>query len=188
MRLFAGRVEMRPAQRTPLHKERATTNEDMSKPILLCYDGSADAIHAIEFAGTILPERRAVALAVWEPFFAVYSTYPGWPVVDDEPMKRDAQRLAYQGSECARAVSLDATPLVAEGDDGLARAIIDVADELDAPLIVMGTRGNTGMRALLLGSVSHAVAQHAHRPVLVVPSSELAEARAGARRQAAAPE
>jgi nucleotide-binding universal stress UspA family protein len=162
--------------------------EDTNKPILLCYDGSADAIHAIEFAGTILPGRRAVVLAVWEPFFRVYSTYPGWPVVGDEPMKRNAERLAYQGSECARAAGLDAMPLVAEGDDGLARAIIDVADQRDAALIVMGTRGNTGMRALLLGSVSHGVAQHAHRPVLVVPSPELAEARAGACRQAVASE
>jgi nucleotide-binding universal stress UspA family protein len=70
-----------------------------------------------------------------------------------------------------------------EAQHGVAEAIIDAADEHDALLVVMGTRGNTGIRSLLLGSVSHAVAHHAHRPLLIVPSQPLADARsAGARR------
>src|SRR3954471_8638365 len=35
-------------------------------PLLLCYDGSADAVHAIEHAGAMFPGRRAVVLTVWE--------------------------------------------------------------------------------------------------------------------------
>jgi nucleotide-binding universal stress UspA family protein len=50
-------------------------------------------------------------------------------------------------------------------------------------LVVMGTRGNTGIRSLLLGSVSHAVAHHAHRPLLIVPSQPLAEARSSGTRR-----
>jgi nucleotide-binding universal stress UspA family protein len=42
----------------------------------------------------------------------------------------------------------------------------------------MGSRGLTGVKSLLLGSVSHAVIQHADRTVIVVPSSEVAAARA----------
>jgi nucleotide-binding universal stress UspA family protein len=41
----------------------------------------------------------------------------------------------------------------------------------------MGTRGLTGVKSLLLGSVSHAVLQHADRAVVVVPSPEVARER-----------
>ena len=47
----------------------------------------------------------------------------------------------------------------------------------------MGTRGNTGIRSLLLGSVSNEVAHHAHCPLLLVPSGTLAEARASSARR-----
>jgi nucleotide-binding universal stress UspA family protein len=47
--------------------------------------------------------------------------------------------------------------------------IVDVADELDAAVIVLGSRGLKGIREQFEGSVSHEVAQHAGRPVLIVP-------------------
>jgi nucleotide-binding universal stress UspA family protein len=65
---------------------------------------------------------------------------------------------------------------------GVASAILDVADELDAEAIVVGSRGLTGVKSLLLGSVSHALLQHADRPVIVVPSPAVTEARAQQRR------
>jgi hypothetical protein len=42
----------------------------------------------------------------------------------------------------------------------------------------MGTRGLTGINSMLLGSVSHAVLQHADRPVIVIPSPEVTRQRA----------
>jgi nucleotide-binding universal stress UspA family protein len=50
--------------------------------------------------------------------------------------------------------------------------IVDAADELDAAVIVIGSRGLTGARELFEGSMSHDVAAHADRPVLVVPMRE----------------
>jgi nucleotide-binding universal stress UspA family protein len=47
--------------------------------------------------------------------------------------------------------------------------IVEVADEIDAAVIVTGSRGLTGVRELFEGSVSHDVAEHASRPVLIVP-------------------
>jgi len=149
------------------------------KPILLCYDGSEDAFRAIEFAGTLFAGRAAIVLAVWEH----YSVLSGVSRVDDELVQEATEALAADGCDRARDAGFSATPVAVEAQHGVAEAIIDAADEHDALLVVMGTRGNTGIRSLLLGSVSHAVAHHAHRPLLIVPSQPLAEARsAGARR------
>ena len=51
-------------------------------------------------------------------------------------------------------------------------AIIDLAEELGAGLIVMGSRGLGGVRRALLGSISDSVVRHAPCPVLVVRQEE----------------
>jgi nucleotide-binding universal stress UspA family protein len=150
-----------------------------NQPILLCYDGSDDAFRAIEFAGSLFPGRKAVVLSVWEK----YGVLSGIPRVDDELMQEATEQMAADGAERAEAAGFIATPVAVEAEHGVATAIIETADEHDALLIVMGTRGNTGIRSLLLGSVSHSVAHHAHRPLVIVPSGPLAEARAGAVRR-----
>jgi nucleotide-binding universal stress UspA family protein len=149
-----------------------------SQPILLCYDGSDDAFRAIEFAGSLFPGHKAIVLSVWEK----YGVLSGIPRVDDSLMQEASDQQAVDGCERAIAAGLDATPLAVEAEHGVDDAIIEAADEQDVLLIVMGTRGNTGIRSLLLGSVSHSVAHHARRPLLIVPSTPLAEARAGAKR------
>ena len=59
----------------------------------------------------------------------------------------------------------------------VADAILDEADVIDAGAIVLGSRGLTGIGSLLLGSVSHAILQHADRTVIVVPSPAVAQRR-----------
>lgn len=46
--------------------------------------------------------------------------------------------------------------------------ILTVAEELNADLIVIGSRGLGSVKGLVLGSASQYVLQHATRPVLVV--------------------
>jgi nucleotide-binding universal stress UspA family protein len=149
-------------------------------PILLCYDGSDDAFRAIEYAAGLFAGRPAVVLSAWEK----YGVFSGIIPPDDDVMQEATERMAADGAERARAAGFgETTPLAVEADHGVADAIIEAADAHDASVVVMGTRGNTGIRSLLLGSVSHAVAHHARRPVLIVPSGALAEARAGASRR-----
>ena len=50
--------------------------------------------------------------------------------------------------------------------------IVDLAEELGAGLVVVGSRGLGGIRRALMGSVSDSVVRHAHCPVLVVRREE----------------
>lgn len=47
-------------------------------------------------------------------------------------------------------------------------SIVNYAESKKADLIVIGTKGRTGIKRILLGSVAHGVVNHANCPVLVV--------------------
>ena len=53
-------------------------------------------------------------------------------------------------------------------DGGIALVLTNLAEDLDAGLIVMGSHGRGDLTALLLGSVAHKVVHLANRPVLIV--------------------
>jgi nucleotide-binding universal stress UspA family protein len=148
--------------------------------VLLCYDGSGQAIEAIDFAAELCAGGMcATVLYAWEA--SPMATSADWapvtiPPEPEQQEKRRAWRLAEAGAQYARDRGLDAEARIEQTMASPWRTIVDVADgEYD--LIVMGTRGLTGMRSLLAGSTSHHVVQHAACPVLIVPAAELGEAR-----------
>ena len=145
-------------------------------PLLLCYDGSEDAKHAIERASELFPRRHALVVKVWQPpvlgglgFAAASAASTGSLVELDRAAAELAGRVANDGVHIAQAVGLDAEPVVVEAVGPVWEAIVKTADQHDAATIVMGPRGLTGLRSVLLGSVSSAVVHHADRPTLVIP-------------------
>jgi len=157
--------------------------------ILLCYDGSADARAAIERAAVLFGGSPATVVTVWQPIAYVLARSSAGMVpiagVDmeqvDTACREDAARLAEEGARLAGEAGLDATAQAVSQGESTAAAILDAADAVQAEAIVLGSRGLTGLRSLLLGSVSHAVIQHADRAVVVVPSAEIARHRRRAR-------
>lgn len=157
--------------------------------ILIAYDGSDDAQTAIERAGELLAGQDVTVLSVWERFVdVVMRSGAAMPVGEldyealDHGYEIQAREKAVEGAERARAVGLNARALPWLRENTIADTILNAADELGARAIVLGTRGLTGLKSLLLGSVSHAVLQHANVPVMVVPSPQTAAGRADQRR------
>ena len=142
-------------------------------PLILCYDGSEDAKHAIQRASELLAARRALVLTVWLPA-AVLGPGLGETAVMvnfaelDRVAAEEGARVAEEGVQIARAVGLEAEPVAVKADGPVWHTIVEAADRCDAAAIVMGSRGLTPLRSILLGSISTGVLHHADRPTLVI--------------------
>jgi nucleotide-binding universal stress UspA family protein len=149
-------------------------------PILLCYDRSDGARRAIECAAGLFPGARALVLTVWS-FSTLMRVYGAGEAAaySESATRAQANRDAVAGCAVACAVGLDASPIAACGSQlGTWRTILSVADDHDASVIVVGTRGISGLHSLVLGSISQGVLQHSKRPVLVVPAGTYPQAEA----------
>ena len=146
------------------------TPSNSTGPVLFAYDGSDFAKSAIEISGRELQgDRPAIVLTVWEPlegvpFGGTVSTGTNEEV--NRGLVDEATKVAEEGVGLARAAGFDATPLVERGIVTW-KLIVDAADQNEASIIVLGSHGRSGVKAVLLGSVATAVASHTKRPVLI---------------------
>jgi nucleotide-binding universal stress UspA family protein len=149
-------------------------------PILVAYDGSPPAKAALARAAALFPGRAAVIATVWEPGLASVVPDPagiGGPAAPidvgaeaevDEIMANRASSLAAEGADAARDAGLRPSQVATEDEGNVAEAITAIADEHDVAVVVVGSRGHSGLKARLLGSTSESVLHHCSRPVLVV--------------------
>jgi len=143
----------------------------MIKRIVLALDGSPEADHALPIAKELAQalEASVTIVHVKEMMLA--------PVVGGVPRRIDEQ-------EVESTVRADLADLVAAGVDadlrivastytgGPAHDIAQIAEEVDAGLIVAGARGFGMVKGLLVGSVAHRLPYVAKCPVLTVPLPE----------------
>jgi nucleotide-binding universal stress UspA family protein len=149
----------------------------MPGPVLFCYDGSEGSRAAMTAAADLLVHPvPAVVLTIWQPASVLLARAGGFGagyLSDEEHVDAEQAQLAGgaadEGVERARAHGYDASSRVEEASEGAGRRIIEIADELDARLIVCGRRGLGALASAVLGSVSHVVLAHAGRPVLIAP-------------------
>jgi len=149
----------------------------MPGPVLFCYDGSEGSRAAMAAAAELVAHPApAVVLTIWQPaavLLARAGGFGGSYLSDADDVDAEQAQLAAdaaaEGVERAREHGYDASSRVEEATEGAGRRIVEIADELDARLIVCGRRGLGALASALLGSVSHAVLAHAGRPVLIAP-------------------
>jgi len=124
--------------------------------ILVAVDGSESSQHALDHAA---PLARAFGAKV----LVLTVAEDEW---DHEDRKAAARKIVNEAISAASLEGVETVPLVAFGEPE--DQIVEIAEDQEADLIVVGNRGLSGLRSFLLGSVSYKVARSAHRPVLIV--------------------
>ena len=145
--------------------------------LILADDGSASAAAARALVAR-MPGFKGLAVRV----VSVSDRPPGWvgwlePEAPDDiealETAIESEHERHDALAVASAAELSAAGLVADsaspvGDPGT--EIVRAAQAFGADVIVMGTRGQTGLERLLVGSVARKVLNHAHCSILVLPS------------------
>lgn len=140
------------------------------KKILIATDGSPAALQAVELGLEVAEEQHAqptfVHVAPAADVLPVAGFAMAGPVsVPHELAEADRSSLD-EAVLLAEERGIDAQTKLLAGDP--AHQIVVYADEIDADLIVVGSRGLGKIGSALLGSVSHKLLHEAKRPVMVV--------------------
>ena len=140
----------------------------MFNKIIWATDASPNADHALGFARTLATQNGGTIVALYSVEVIAgpgsRGAFPADPDTEERQakIKQQVVELTDQGAKAEARV-------VQGGVKNAAHAIADVAEEEGADLIVIGTRGQTRVAGLLLGSVTQRLLHIAPCPVLVVP-------------------
>jgi nucleotide-binding universal stress UspA family protein len=128
-------------------------------------DGSEDAARGLRYAADVAAKARAELVIA-------HATGPGdvvhpWGVQPQVDLDVRRERVEEW---CAplRATGVDYEVVLVEGD--ARTALLDLARDRSADLLVIGSRGHGPVGRLLLGSVATSLAQHSELPVTIVPA------------------
>ena len=149
--------------RSPKNTRRVVVGTDFSDPALPALKAAADEITR---TGGELTVVHSLDL-VWSPAAYPAMAFGGAPFNISAEKMQELERIATERlEESLRQLNVPGKTLVTTGSAGA--ALIDVAKEQDADLVVVGTIGRTGLRRALLGSVAETVAKGAPCSVMVV--------------------
>ena len=144
--------------------------------ILVPVDGSKLSVKAAKYAIKVakcenariicvhvIPAPEDISQFEGKPFYSLQAYY--------DVLGKSAKPWFGKIKEMAKAMGLSdnsiSTDIVANVSS-TADAILNYASTTNINLIVMGTKGRTGLKRFLIGSVADSVMRHAHCPVLVV--------------------
>jgi nucleotide-binding universal stress UspA family protein len=136
--------------------------------ILLATDGSEDTVQATKAAVDIAARSGSELhlIHIWHDVHTPHAhafvkrelQQQGREILDEE-----VKRIREKGGTVTRSHLRQGRTF---------EEVIKLGDELEAGLLVVGSRGHRGLRRMLVGSHSEDVVHHAHRPILVVRRGE----------------
>jgi nucleotide-binding universal stress UspA family protein len=150
--------------------------------VLIAYDGSPAADAAVVTAGSLFKGSRGRVLTLFNQTMGYEQVRRYGFGVDDTTLRQNIETLAAearesgleiatQGAVAGEKAGLTLEPIAMPSGISPWPPILSAADEIDAHVIVCGSRGRGGVARSLLGSTSSSVLSHSTLPVLVVPKA-----------------
>jgi nucleotide-binding universal stress UspA family protein len=138
----------------------------LSRSIVVGYDASPGAHAALDHA-------LGLAAAFGDRLIIGFGVAPPVRLGEESRAHRDAlreeaERLTVDALE--RAQGTDVEVEVALVEDRPSSALVGLADDNDARMIVVGSYGERPLKGAILGSTPHKLLHMAERPILVVPA------------------
>ena len=153
--------------------------------VVIAYDGSAEARHAIVSSAKVIGSCRVLVVTVWEEGLAYAGPMapteglvaspmiePSQALEVDRSLHARAERVSQEGAALARTVGLDAQPLAVADQGSIARTLLNLTRQEQAVAIVIGSRGLGGIGARLEGSTSKRLLKDSACPVIVVHKAD----------------
>lgn len=140
--------------------------------IIVAFDGSKDSVKAVQLACSLASKYGSdvTVVHVFASPAIGFSAASGMPVPDyselEDAAKQTGQKVLSRGLQLASDAGVRAKGELVESPS-VVEALVVHATKEGADLIVVGTRGMTGFKKLILGSVSSGLVAHAPCPVLV---------------------
>lgn len=145
----------------------------MIKKILVPIDASDCSFAAANYAIGLakMSDASIVLIHVVErhPYYSLpYYLTAGADQVLEKDIKKAAESWFAKIKEIAKEQNVNIKHDIMFGSRSVIESIVSYAEESKVDLIVMGTKGATGFKKLLMGSVARGVIDHARYPVLLV--------------------
>jgi nucleotide-binding universal stress UspA family protein len=140
--------------------------------IIVAFDGSKDSVKAVQLACSMAVKyaSEVTIVHVYASPVIGFSAASGMPIPDykdlEDATRETGQKVLARGVQLASGAGVEAGGVLLESSS-VVEALVEFATKEKADLIVVGTRGMTGFKKLILGSVSSGLVSHSPCPVLV---------------------
>jgi nucleotide-binding universal stress UspA family protein len=145
------------------------SNEPITiKSILVAVDGSAHSEKAVRYACAMGPPLGAEVIILHVVPMVVSAT-PYHDTVSDQPfisLQNLGEDILSRAKKLANSLGCEVIDLISHGDP--AAQIIDIASDRNISMIIIGSRGVSGLKRLFTGSISDKVSKSALCPVMIV--------------------
>lgn len=142
------------------------------RKILVAVDGSNPSIDASDYAIDLAKINNAELIVLYIVSIVPRSQFEydniGRMKEIETEEKEKAQQVTDKVKQKAIEKKVSATVAILVKYTSVSKEIVEYAEQMQTDLIVVGNRGRTGLKRMLMGSIANEVVTYAHCPVLVV--------------------